>query len=146
MELDTLTNESFNDLFDHFLSFSENYFHYEFAIELAKEATGFGTLFELLETGEAPEYTGFETDTEELDNDPDFDYTSFLELEATDKYTSDLNDALLTLNLQNVEGFDDFYTDFVHVAKFEGSKEDFVYNLRRSVDFFNFVVDITTKE
>jgi hypothetical protein len=140
-EFDDLTNESFNEHLQNYFKNNDSYNHFEFALELARESTGFGSVFELFETGDLMEYTGFETDM-----DLDFDHDDFLATETADKYVSDLDDGLATLNLKTLPYFEEFYYDFLEVTGWEGSKEDFENNLRRSVDFFQFLTSATTEE
>lgn len=142
-ELDELTNESFNDLFQTFLATTELYNHYDFALNLAKEATGHASLFDLIDLMDSWEFVDYDSFED-----------SYLKYEAaTDVYNdtkfdfiSQLDDGLSTVMLQNVDHFDEFYYDFIHVTGYVGEKEDFEYSLRRSVDFFNFLVDVTTEE
>lgn len=145
-KLDDLQNETFNDLLNDYFKNTETYNHYEFAVELARESTGFGTVFDLLETADLCEYTGF--DPEDLDTDvvSDFEYDGFLLQETADKFIADLNDGLSSLNLQAIPYFDELYNDFLYVTGYEGEKEEFEYSLKRSTDFFNFVVDVTTED
>ena len=146
-DLENLTNGTFNDLFNIYCSNTETYNHYELALELAKASTGYGTILELLETADLVEYTGFDFD--ETVNDletPDFEYDNFLLQEVADTYTAQLNDGLSTIDLKSLAYFEELYYDFLVVTGYDGTKEDFEQGLRRSVDFFNFVVDVSTED
>jgi hypothetical protein len=143
-DLENLTNETFDNLLEKYVKNTETYNHFEFGTELAREATGFGTVYELLEITNLNDYTGFEPEDSEMDMDYNFD--GFLVEETKDKYVRDLNDGLSTVYLQGLPYFEEFYYDFLNVTGYEGTKEDFEQGLRRSVDFFNFLVDITTSE
>ena len=146
-ELENLTHDTFNDLFNNYCHNSETFSHYELALELAKLSTGYGTIFELLETEDLVEYTGFDFDeSQESLNIPDYEYDDFLLSEVADTYIAQLNDGLSTVNLKSLVNFDDLYYDFLIVTGYDDTKEAFEQGLRRSSDFFNFVVGVTTEE
>ncbi len=140
-DLESLTNESFNDLLEEYFSETETYNHYEFAVELARESTGYGTMFEVLENEDLADYTGYD-----IEEDTEYEHDGFFLSEVAHIYVAQLNDGISTINLKLLPYFDELYSDFTDVTGYEGSKDDFEYNLRRSVDFFDFVVDISTRE
>ncbi len=144
MNLENLTNETFDNLLEKYVKNTETFNHFELGVEIARESTGFGNIFELLETSDLNEYTGF--DEQDLDDESEYEFDGFLVEETKDKYVRDLNDGLSTIHLQSLPYFDEFYYDFLNVTGYEGTKEDFEQGLRRSVDFFNFLVDITSEE
>lgn len=140
-DLQELTNETFNELFQKYMAATETLNHYEFALELTRDSTGYGTVFELIEHENVAEYTGYEPDLDE-----DFDHDGFFLAEVADVFIQQINDGIAGMNLKSVPYFEELYYDFLDITGYEGTKDDFEYNLKRSVDFLDFVIDISTRE